>query len=67
MKLLDYLGTALSISAVMTIISFIIGYRNKEKKEKQKSYWRMSCVFGGITIVIGLAALILMLMNGMIP
>ena len=36
MKLLDYLGTALSISAIMAIISYIMSYRNKGNEGKQK-------------------------------
>ena len=57
MKLLDYLGTALSISAIMAIISYIMSYRNKGNEEKQKNYWRICCLFGGITIVVGIGAL----------
>ena len=61
MNLLNYLGTALSISAVLTIISFILGYQKKGEKERQKSYWKMSCVFGGITVVLGIVMLLVML------
>ncbi len=61
MNILNYLAAALSITAIMTIIPFILGYRNKGNEKKQKYYWKMSCLFGGITVVIGAAALILML------
>ena len=61
MNLLNYLATALSISAVMTIIPFILGYRNKGDEAKRKYYWKMSCLFGGITVALGIAALVLML------
>lgn len=63
MKLLDYLGTALSISAIMTIISYIMSYRNKGNEGKQKNYWKICCLFGGITIAVGIAALVVMLLN----
>ena len=63
MKLLDYLATALSISAIMAIISYIMSYRNKGNEEKQKNYWRICCLFGGITIVVGIGALAAMLLN----
>ncbi len=61
MNILNYLATALSISAIMAIIPFILGYRNKGNAKKQKNYWKMSCLFGAVTVVIGVAALILML------
>lgn len=61
MNILNYLGTALSISAIMTIIPFILGYRNKGNVQKQKNYWKMSCLFGAVTVVIGAVMLILML------
>lgn len=61
MGLSDYLGTALGISAVMAVIPFILGYRNKGDHEKQKGYWKISCIFGGITVVLGIAALVAML------
>lgn len=61
MNILNYLVTALSISAILTVIPFILGYRNKGDGAKQKGYWKMSCVFGGITVVIGIVTLVLML------
>ena len=63
MKLLDYLGTALSISAIMAIIAYIMSYRNKGNEGKQKNYWRICCLFGGITIAVGIAALVVMLLD----
>jgi hypothetical protein len=61
MNILNYLATALSISAIMTVIPFILGYRNKGNAAKQKNYWKISCLFGAVTVVIGLVTLILML------
>ncbi len=61
MGLADYLGTALGVSVLMAAVPFILGYQNKGNREKQKRYWKISCVFGGITVVLGLAALAAML------
>ncbi|EOS23058.1 hypothetical protein C806_03161 [Lachnospiraceae bacterium 3-1] len=61
MNLLNYLVTALSISVIMTLIPFILGYRNKGNEGKRKGYWKLSCVFGGITVALGVVALVLML------
>lgn len=61
MNLLNYLVTALSISVIMTLIPFILGYRNKGNEGKQKGYWKLSCVFGGITVALGIVVLVLML------
>ena len=61
MSVLNYLVTALSVSVIMTLTPFILGYRNKGNGEKQKGYWKMSCVFGGITVALGVVVLILML------
>ena len=61
MNVLNYLVTALSVSVIMTLTPFILGYRNKGNGETQKGYWKMSCVFGGITVALGVVVLILML------
>lgn len=61
MNLLNYLGTAVSVFAVLTIISFILGYQKKEDQENRRRYWKMGCVFGGITIVAGIVMLLVML------
>ena len=61
MGLVDYLGTALSVSVVMAVIPFILGYREKGNLKKHKRYWKISCIFGGISVVLGIAALVVML------
>ena len=61
MGLADYLGTALSVSVMMAVIPFILGYREKGNLKKQKRYWKISCIFGGISVVLGIAALAVML------
>lgn len=59
--LADYLETALSVSVAMAVIPFILGYREKGNLKKQKRYWKISCIFGGISVVLGIAALVVML------